>query len=87
MLLSYAFNFEGTGTGSNDSMSIRIVYNSSEIYITKCSLGSDIPLSATTFHSAATTGSRTYKVQARVNTGISSMTIYNRVLTALETKR
>lgn len=87
VLLAYSFDFQGTGTGLNDSMSLRMVYNSTEIYITQCSLGSDIPLSATTLHSAETTGSRTYKIQARVNTGISAMVISNRVLTALETKR
>jgi hypothetical protein len=87
VLITYSFNFQASGADANDSISVRITYDSSQIYITECSLGENIPLSASTLHTNTATGARTYKVQMLINTAIGSMTVYNRVLTSLETKR
>jgi hypothetical protein len=87
VLITYSFNFQASGADANDSISIRITYDSNEIYTTDCSLGENLPLSASTLHTNTATGPRTYKVQMLINTAIGSMTVYNRVLTSLETKR
>jgi hypothetical protein len=88
ILITYAFNYQGTGTGSNDQMEIRLVRGAStQLYISAVSLGENIPLSASYLDTTTTAGSRTFKLQAKLNTGISGMQIFNRVLTALEVKR
>jgi hypothetical protein len=88
ILITYAFNYQGTGTGSNDQMEIRLVHGAStQLYISAVSLGENIPLSASYLDTTATVGSRTFKLQAKINTGISGMQFFNRVLTALEVKR
>ena len=88
ILITYAFNYQGTGTGSNDQMEIRLVHGAStQLYISAVSLGENLPLSASYLDTTATAGSRTFKLQAKINTGISSMQFFNRVITALEVKR
>lgn len=88
ILITYAFNYQGTGTGSNDQMEIRIVRGTStQLYISAVSLGENLPLSASYLDTTTSAGSRTFKLQAKLNSGIGGMEFFNRVLTALEVKR
>jgi hypothetical protein len=86
-LVTYSFTYNGTGTGSNSLMNVRIIRGTTEIYFAAVSLGENLPLSASVLDINTTTGSRTYKVQLSVQTSFGSMTVTNRSLTTLEVKR
>lgn len=86
-LVAFSFTYNGTGTGSNSLMDIRVTRDGTEIYFAKVSLGENLPLSGSILDTFTTAAARTYKVQLNVQTSFGTMTVSYRALTALEVKR
>ncbi|WP_444452577.1 hypothetical protein ACTTAI_16375 [Rhodobacter capsulatus] len=87
VLISFGFSFFGTGTTDSDSITIRVRRGATTLYSATCSLLADIPISGTLIDANAATGARTYTLEIAINTTVSSLSIRNRSLTAIEVKK